>query len=616
MKLKLLLFALLLTSILHTNAQSLVKIANPTSTENLFLFSKGITIGSNFYCNYSSGTSVFSLLKYDGTTATLIPNPTAVMNAYNGVQNNIVEFNGSLYSTYLDPGATYSLAKLTGITLNLIASPSGVGGAGLAQGQPTVYNGNLYFNVQNTALNIQLAKCNGTSITLVPTASATGSNGYNGHLKVFNGNLYFLHTDASGDFKLTQFNGTSNTLFANPTSTGAPLENLFNKATPLGTNLFFPYQETGGVTQLAKFNGTSVTLLNNPDAGNGFDSTECVVMGTNMYWRYSNAAGKFQIAKCDGNTISLIANPDATGSFAYFGNVGTTFAVLNSNFYFTYNDAIGTTSIAKCNGLSVTLLPNLSVNDGAAFPVVYNNNLFANNLNISQTKNLVKWNGTAFTKINNPSTTDDGPFLTLTGLLNGSLLMPYQGVKTSGIVQLAKYTEVLPIKLSNFSVTQKEQTAVLNWASATEINANYFEIERSIDGKNFETIGKITCQKTASNYRFENQIGNAKNAIYYRLKMIDNDGSFGYSDIKKLEIDIKKSTFIYPNPVEGNEIKIRLNYEPTEDINYYIYNTTGTLLQQGKFKSQYLNLNLLTTNSGMYFIKMSNGFESSFIKRQ
>ncbi len=600
-------------------SQTLVKIANPTTTHNLFAFGEGTTIGSNFYCSYSTGAGVFSVLKYDGSTATLLDNPTSVSGVFTGVQPNFVEYNGSLHAVYLDAGPEYKLVKLVGNTLTLIANPIATAGV---KGLPVVYNGNLYFGYINASLNVQLARYNGTAITLINTPTINGSNELNSHLKVFNGNLLYYYAQNGGEFQLASFNGTTSTLFNNPTTDGKPIN--LDKSLQLGSSIYFQYKnDITGIFQLAKFDGSTVSLIPNPDAGIGFDSVGKggVVMNGNMYWRYKNSAGIYKIARCNGNNITLINYPTATGKMLFTEGIMNDFTVLNNTLYYCYLDN-STANIAKYDGATTTLLPNINANNATLYPIVYNNSLFATNFNLTTQKyNLAKWNGTSFNLINNPSSSDEGINPTFTSIFNGSLIIGYIEDIATGVVQLAKYTEVLPILLTNFTLLQNSENIILNWKSASEINALHYNIEKSIDGnpasqqgRYFETIGKVTAKGVASNYNFIDEKPST-GVNYYKLKMVDKDGKYEYSKTVTIIYNTKPTTVsMYPNPIHNNEVKIVLATKPNTPVNYSIYNSQGILLQQGKINAQTQTLNLLKPNTGVYCIKMSNGYTGTFIK--
>lgn len=109
-----------------------------------------------------------------------------------------------------------------------------------------------------------------------------------------------------------------------------------------------------------------------------------------------------------------------------------------------------------------------------------------------------------------------------------------------------KHFGVVPIQLLNFTCTAVGNTANLNWISAEEINADKYIVEYSKDGSNFQSIAIINAKGSNSNYKYVHQQVNS--TAFYRLKMMDKDGSFKYSEIRVVKFDNKNGFTIAPNP--------------------------------------------------------------------
>ena len=120
----------------------------------------------------------------------------------------------------------------------------------------------------------------------------------------------------------------------------------------------------------------------------------------------------------------------------------------------------------------------------------------------------------------------------------------------------------LPVHLLTFTAQLKENKALLNWQVANEQNFDRYQIERSPNGKDFITLGAVKADNKKE-YSYTDKVSSelavvsnqnsqlpTNNSLYYRLKMIDRDGSFTYSPIR--QINIKHSTFnIFPNPAHN-----------------------------------------------------------------
>jgi hypothetical protein len=118
----------------------------------------------------------------------------------------------------------------------------------------------------------------------------------------------------------------------------------------------------------------------------------------------------------------------------------------------------------------------------------------------------------------------------------------------------------LPVELTSFTAKANGKDAVLSWETSSEINNNHFEIERSIDGKTFEYVGKVIGAGNSNNinkYRFiDENIAASVSTVYYRLKQVDFDGMVNYHGNVQVKFEKETvSTLImeaYPNPFNGN----------------------------------------------------------------
>lgn len=91
----------------------------------------------------------------------------------------------------------------------------------------------------------------------------------------------------------------------------------------------------------------------------------------------------------------------------------------------------------------------------------------------------------------------------------------------------------LPVKLTQFSAENYDNHIELNWATSEEIQADFFEIQRSTNGKTWTSAGQTTAsgsEQGLTQYSFHDE-GPGDGLIYYRLKMVDKDGSFAFSKI-------------------------------------------------------------------------------------
>lgn len=160
----------------------------------------------------------------------------------------------------------------------------------------------------------------------------------------------------------------------------------------------------------------------------------------------------------------------------------------------------------------------------------------------------------------------------------------------------------LPIKLKYFSGTYQNNSTGLNWEIENQSNFSYFEIERSLDGRNFNPLVNIPFTKSSS-YNYSDLNISSNTNYYYRLKMVDIDGKFSYSNIIIVQTKGSVNFSILENPVSDNLNIKGLN--SNGEIN--IFDVAGKLLVKRNIKSQSLSIDVSFLNNGIYFLQYSDG---------
>ncbi len=206
------------------------------------------------------------------------------------------------------------------------------------------------------------------------------------------------------------------------------------------------------------------------------------------------------------------------------------------------------------------------------------------------------------------------------GFQNGVRYVQFQGITGfsggSGAGGAGSGTP-LPVELLYFNAKALSKSNLLTWATASERNASHFEVEVSTDGIHFITIGKREAagnSQTALNYAFED-MDILANQMYYRLKIVDLDGTFEYSKVKIVNRS-GKYTFdavVYPMPAKQD-----ITVEITSSVASYattisILDMTGKLVMQTQVAltpgiSKTL-IDVSPLQSGNYFVKINNGSE-------
>ena len=126
---------------------------------------------------------------------------------------------------------------------------------------------------------------------------------------------------------------------------------------------------------------------------------------------------------------------------------------------------------------------------------------------------------------------------------------------------------VLPVNLVSFTGVNQGSYNKIQWITSEEVNSDYFDLERSTDGINFSTTATIRSQNSGSSsnkhYAYNDLRGNSP-TYFYRLKMVDNDGSFSYSLIIRISTKQNNLVSVYPNPAQD---KITVSASDTKLLN-------------------------------------------------
>jgi len=163
----------------------------------------------------------------------------------------------------------------------------------------------------------------------------------------------------------------------------------------------------------------------------------------------------------------------------------------------------------------------------------------------------------------------------------------------------------LPVELLYFYGEKMGNKVLLNWETESERNNDYFEVEWSIDAKSFQPIGRVKGMGTTSS-RHEYELIHSNPAFglnYYRLKQVDFDGQFEYSNLVAVRFDSKEKDLLnlYPNPNSNNLLYIDTNQ--AGDIQ--IFNTLGQLLISTP-QPNGGQINISALSAGTYFVKVGH----------
>jgi hypothetical protein len=185
---------------------------------------------------------------------------------------------------------------------------------------------------------------------------------------------------------------------------------------------------------------------------------------------------------------------------------------------------------------------------------------------------------------------------------------------------------VIPVKFVNFTVTKSNSNAILKWDVANEdANTDHYELERSFNGADFvkfatvsRNSGSTTSTYTSTDENIVARAG-ASNIVYYRVKQVDRDGKFVYTDIKNIKLSGIKGfdAGIFPNPVTTTAT-VNVDLITAGNISIFITDASGKELQKismaGSVGGNTKKVNMSGFATGTYLFKISCGNENKVLK--
>ena len=510
---------------------------------------KTITIGSN---GFIAGYLYFGNFTQTGSTAqTLHPTGSTIFYNYNSEWNGNVNFvSPRLYTRGTTYNGTAYLEK------NGAANDASTGGNTFNAEATLVSNGTGYFRPAGGTANDFNADVNyikSNSGNLYPTYNCAST--YAGNINIdFNAQVYF---GASGNGRVIM-DGTN----------AQSINDLGTSPLPL----FRDFQTNNPNSEITLNTPIEIVRELDLDAGNIITST------ANL------------LTMRDNSTVSSVSN-DAyiDGPIEKIGNDAFTFPVGNDGFYaaISMSAPSGTTRrfraqyfhqdadnagdrnslAASLNHISSSEYWTLERTSGTSNVTVSLSweNARSGEVNKLTTLRVAHWDGSLWTDEGNGSTTGD----TISGTVVTSA-----AVTSFSPFTLASTTSdnPLPITLLNFDAVLNGDQVDLKWETAAEINNDYFTVERSSDGVNFEPIGRIDGK---GNYNglseyIMTDFNPLQGVSYYRLKQTDFDGKFEYSDIISITYSlntpaINSNMRLYPNPANnGSDVKLEMTGMPVD----------------------------------------------------
>ncbi len=165
---------------------------------------------------------------------------------------------------------------------------------------------------------------------------------------------------------------------------------------------------------------------------------------------------------------------------------------------------------------------------------------------------------------------------------------------------------ILPVTFGSFSAEKVNNTALLKWTTITETNTDKFIVERSTDGRTYSEVGSIKAagnSNTTQSYQYTD-IRPVKGNNMYRIRQVDRDGKYNYSDLRTLSFDeLKKLISVTPNPAKDKAvITVAGN---TKTLQIKVLNNIGQQVASYTLSGESMPVDVSRLSKGVYYVTVT-----------
>ncbi len=166
----------------------------------------------------------------------------------------------------------------------------------------------------------------------------------------------------------------------------------------------------------------------------------------------------------------------------------------------------------------------------------------------------------------------------------------------------------LPIELLEFDVFQEGEQIVAQWTTLTELNNDFFTLQRSADAKNWLEVKIIPGAGTTDSRRNYQTFDEnpSRGMSYYRLKQTDFDGQYSYSPIRMVDVKFRSEINIFPNPSPGT---FTVSGVKSENARIRVFSVLGKEIPFALHKDKEYQVDLSDHPAGLYILKIGDGPE-------
>lgn len=639
--------------------------SNPKATFfNNKLFFNGWSPTNGIEIWSSDGTVAGSMLVKDINPGSGNSNPGGTDDG----DGNFKVVGNTLFFTATTPNEGTELWKTDGTTAGTMLVKDIVPGSassniifGKNSGNTSI--GNMLFFIANDGVNGQeLWKSDGTTAGTVMVKDITGGSSstlFGKEFAAFGSTLFFLCNNGSNGAEMWKTDGTNaGTVMLNDISPGGAssfnldyrfnyliFNNQFYFVTGTNNSDLWVTDGTSGGTHLIYSFGNA----NLKDAGNGcavilnnkfyFSASSSTAPTGNELWMSDGTTGGTQLVKdiysgpnASDPMIILPRKPGVSGDFydqfllpgykfLFFANDG----VHGNELWVSDGTAAGTVLLKDVNpGAGSSYLPDDSTYSGYFFT---GNAAFLDLNNGTQGYELWTTDGTSegTVMVADISAGSPGSNPNFVGMYNRNTVLFQARVGSNlELFKINATVSAFPVKLIDFTAKLNANKVDVDWITAEELNTDRFNVQRSVNGKYFETIGVVKAAGNSSAQQLytytDNNLDQRIGRYFYRLEMVDKDASKNYSQIRTVTLNTKvPSVAIVPNPVR-NKAEVQLA-NITGNIVLQVSNLCGQIvLKQNRYvlPGELMEITVSDLPAGVYVLSVDNNgniLTQQFIKQ-
>lgn len=181
---------------------------------------------------------------------------------------------------------------------------------------------------------------------------------------------------------------------------------------------------------------------------------------------------------------------------------------------------------------------------------------------------------------------------------------------SNGFATMANAAPIaLPVKFVGFTVTKSNNNALVQWSTTQEVNANMYEVERSVDGSNWSTIAYVAAMGNSSatnNYSYTDKNISVK-VVYYRIKEVDMNGNTSLTSIKSVRADMIVASSDIRIAAVQNKVLLQFPQQVSGNVVVRFVSTNGQVVDQQSINNPVGQVVLNSKVTGNYIISISNG---------